>query len=447
MTLTRRDFVRTLMIGSTVLRFAGGGIATDILLPKTSAAASDHSELLDQMERASFEFFWNEADPHTGLVRDRAQADGGSLSRMSSIAATGFGLTALCIAHQRDYRPRAEIVARVRRTLSFLEQAPHIHGFLYHYVDMRSGKRFARSELSPIDMSILLCGVLTCREHFRDPGIRRAAERIYRRVDWPWALHGGDTFVLEWRPEFGFSPLRWDAYCELMMLYLLAIGSPTHPIPAESWRSFRRPTLVYGDYQFISTPAPLFVHQYSHAWFDFRGKQDEYTDYFANSVLASQAHREFCQSLRERFPSYSPELWGITASDSVKGYVAWGGPPLQGPVDGSIVPAAAAGSLPFVFSDSMAVLRNLRERYGKQIWKRYGFVDAFNPLTGWVDHEVVGIDQGISMVMAENARSEFVWRTFMRNPEMKAAMDEVGFRPLRAPATLYSMQGSPAAHS
>jgi hypothetical protein len=435
------------MIGSTVLRFAGGGIATDILLPKTSAAASDHSELLDQMERASFEFFWNEADPHTGLVRDRAQADGGSLSRMSSIAATGFGLTALCIAHQRDYRPRAEIVARVRRTLSFLEQAPHIHGFLYHYVDMRSGKRFARSELSPIDMSILLCGVLTCREHFRDPGIRRAAERIYRRVDWPWALHGGDTFVLEWRPEFGFSPLRWDAYCELMMLYLLAIGSPTHPIPAESWRSFRRPTLVYGDYQFISTPAPLFVHQYSHAWFDFRGKQDEYTDYFANSVLASQAHREFCQSLRERFPSYSPELWGITASDSVKGYVAWGGPPLQGPVDGSIVPAAAAGSLPFVFSDSMAVLRNLRERYGKQIWKRYGFVDAFNPLTGWVDHEVVGIDQGISMVMAENARSEFVWRTFMRNPEMKAAMDEVGFRPLRAPATLYSMQGSPAAHS
>ncbi len=207
---------------------------------------------------------------------------------------------------------------------------------------------------------------------------------------------------------------------------------------AVSWHSFRRPTLVYGGYQFISTPAPLFVHQFSHAWFDFRGKQDEYADYFANSVPATQAHRQFCQSLRERFPSYSPELWGITASDSVKGYVAWGGPPLQGPVDGSIVPAAA-GSLPFVFADSMAVLRNLRERYG--------FVDAFKPLTGWVDHEVVGIDQSISMVMAENARSEFVWRTFIRNPEMQAAMDKAGFRPLRTPATLYSMQGSPAAHS
>ena len=447
MPLTRREFMRTLMIGSTVLRLTGGGIATDILLPKASAAASDSSELLDQMERASFEFFWNEANPYTGLVRDRSEADGGSLSRMSSIAATGFGLTALCIAHQRNYRPRAEITARVRRTLHSLEHAPHVHGFLYHYVDMGDGRRFAKSELSPIDMSILLCGVLTCREYFQDAAIRRAAARIYRRVEWPWALNHGDTFALEWKPEFGFSPLRWNAYCESMMLYLLAIGSPTHPIPAECWHSVRRPKIVYGDYQFISTPAPLFVHQYSHAWFDFRGKQDEYADYFANSVVASQAHRQFCQDLKAKFPSYSRELWGITASDSIKGYVAWGGPPLQGPVDGSIVPAAAAGSLPFLFSDSMMVLHNLRQRYGKQIWKRYGFVDAFNPLTGWVDHEVVGIDVGISMVMAENARSEFVWRTFMRNPEVRVAMEKVGFGPLRTPATLYSMQGSPAANS
>ena len=447
MTLTRREFLRTLTIGSAILRFAGGGIATDVLLSKASAAASTNSELLDQLERASFEFFWNEADPHTGLVRDRAEADGGSRSRMSSIAATGFGLTALCIAHQRNYRPRAEITARVRQTLHFLEHAPHVHGFLYHYVDMHDGRRFARSELSPIDMSILLCGVLTCREYFHDAAIRRAATRIYRRVEWPWALHDGDMFALEWKPEFGFSPLRWDSYCESMMLYLLAIGSPTHPIPAACWHSFRRPMLVYEDYQFISTPAPLFVHQYSHAWFDFRGKQDDYADYFANSVLASQAHRQFCQALSAQFPSYSPELWGITASDSRKGYVAWGGPPLQGPVDGSVVPAAAAGSLPFLFADSMVVLRNLRKRYGKQVWKRYGFVDAFNPLTGWVDHEVVGIDVGISLLMAENARTEFVWRTFMRNPEVQVAMEKSGFRPLPAPATLYSMQGSAAMHS
>jgi hypothetical protein len=145
-------------------------------------------------------------------------------------------------------------------------------------------------------------------------------------------------------------------------------------------------------------------------------------------VMAVRAHRQFCLDLRPQFHSYSESLWGVTASDSCKGYVAWGGPPLQGPVDGSIVPAAAAGSLPFLYSESMAVLRNLRQQYGKEVWKRYGFVDAFNPLTGWVDSDVVGIDVGISMLMAENARSQFVWNTFMRNREARIAMQKCGFR-------------------
>ncbi len=393
------------------------------------------------MERSAFEFFWHEADPNTGLVRDRAKAVGGDARRMSSIAATGFGLTALCIGHRRRYRSRAEITQRVRRTLRFLaDSAPHVNGFFYHYADMRDGQRFMLSEVSPIDTAILLCGVLTCRQYFRDRSIRRDATRIYERVDWPWAMNDGQTFSLCWTPELGFNRLRWDSYCESMMLYLLAIGSPTHAIGPECWRGFKRPTLTYRNYSFISAPAPLFVHQFSHAWFDFRGKRDDYADYFANSVLASQAHRQFCRDLSGSFPSYSDDLWGITASDSAKGYVAWGGPPLQGPVDGSIVPAAAAGSLPFVFPESMAVLRTLRRRYGRQIWKRYGFVDAFNPLTGWVDGDVVGIDQGISMLMAENARSEFVWRTFMRNPEVRSAMEKCGFHSLSEPATVYSMQ-------
>ena len=447
MLLNRRDFMRTLMIGSTILRFTGGGIATDVLLSKASAATSTNSELLDQMERAAFEFFWNEADPHTGLVRDRAEADGGSNSRMSSIAATGFGLTALCIAHQRGYRPRAEITARVRQTLHFLERAPHVHGFLYHYVDMRDGRRFAKSELSPIDMSILLCGVLTCREYFHDAAIRRAAARIYRRVEWPWALHDGDTFALEWKPEFGFSPLRWDAYCESMMLYLLAIGSPTHPIPAACWHASAGRRLSTGTIN--SSPRRRRCLSTSSR---MRGSISAASRMstpitLRTPYLPRRRTGNSARTLSARFPSYSPELWGITASDSSKGYVAWGGPPLQGPVDGSIVPAAAAGSLPFLFPESMTVLRNLRQRYGEQIWKRYGFVDAFNPLTGWVDHEVVGIDVGISLLMAENARSEFVWRTFMRNPEMQPPWIKAGFRPLREPATLYSMQGSPAMHS
>ena len=215
-----------------------------------------------------------------------------------------------------------------------------------------------------------------------------------------------------------------------MMLYLLAVGSLTHPIPERCWRSIRRPAVIYGDYRFISTPAPLFVHQFSHAWFDFRDKQDNFADYFENSVVASHAHRHFCRQLSGRFPSYSEKVWGITASDSSRGYVVWGGPPSLGPIDGTLVPAAAAGSLPFVFGESMSVLRNLREHYGDKIWKRYGFVDAFNPLTGWVSQDVLGIDVGISMLMAENARSQFVWNTFMRNREAQAAMERVGFRPI-----------------
>src|SRR5439155_16515031 len=241
-------------------------------------------------------------------------------------------------------------------------------------------------------------------------------------------LDRGNTFALDWTPEYGFSPLRWDSYCESMMLYLLAMGSTTHPISPECWRAFRRPKMVYGNHQFISSPAPLFVHQFSHAWFDFRNKRDDYANYFENSVIASRAHREFCAGLSERFPCYSGDVWGITASDSSAGYVAWGGPPMQGPIDGSIVPAASAGSLPFLFPESMAVLRNLRGYYGKEIWKKYGFVDAFNPLTGWVSKNVLGIDVGISMLMAENARTQFVWNTFMHNPEVTTAMERAGFR-------------------
>lgn len=440
--------MRAFLAAAATVPLSGTGLASNLLLSRQSAHAHHDSALLDELQRASFEYFWHEADPRTGLVRDRANANGGDARLMSSIAATGFGLTALCIGHQRHYRPRAQIVARVRQTLRFIAtQAPHVHGFLYHYVDLRNGERFALSEVSPIDMAILLCGVLTCREYFPDQAIRRDASEIYERVDWPWAMNGQDTFALSWTPALGFNPFRWDSYCESMMLYLLAIGSPTHPIPAACWHSFQRPWLVYRKYRFISTAAPLFIHQFSHAWFDFRGQQDEYTDYFANSVLASQAHREFCQELRPQFPSYSGEAWGITASDSSKGYVAWGGPPLLGPIDGSIVPAAAAGSLPFTFTESMAVVRNLRRRYGKQIWKRYGFVDAFNPLTGWVDADVVGIDVGISMLMAENARTEFVWNTFMRNPEVRIAMDKCGFHSLGTPATLYSMRNSAASHA
>jgi hypothetical protein len=313
----RRQFLKTAAAGAALFPLAGKGLASQILLPAEVQPADSNNGLLDDLQRASFEFFWNEANPHTGLVRDRANADGGDKRLGSSIAGTGFGLAALCIGQERGYRSRPEITARVRKTLHFLaQQAPNVHGFLYHFVEMDSGKRSVGSEISPIDMAILLCGVLTCREYFHDTQIRRDATILYQRVDWPWALNKGETFALDWTPEFGFSPLRWDSYSESMMLYLLAIGSPTHPIPAECWRTVRRPEIVYGDYSFISTPAPLFIHQFSHAFFDFRNKRDQYTNYFENSVTACRAHRQFCSELSRNFPCYSDDVWGITASDS-----------------------------------------------------------------------------------------------------------------------------------
>lgn len=426
---TRRQFLRGALTGAAALPFAAKTLASTLALGNTESELSD-SALLDAIERTGFEFFWNESNPHSGLVLDRANANGGSVRRKASIAATGFGLTALCIGAERGYRPRKEIERRVALTLDFLrDSAPAEHGFLYHFVDENTGQRIGNSEISPIDMAILLCGALTCREYFDSSEIRGAATTLYNRVDWPWALNGGDTFALCWRPEKGFNHLRWNAYCESMMLYLLAMGSPTAPIPAECWHAIRRPKMVYRGHQYISSPAPLFVHQFSHAWFDFRGKHDDYANYFDNSVLACRAHREFCEELSQKFPCYSGDIWGITASDSSLGYVAWGGPPLIGPIDGTIVPAAAAGSLPFMFSDCVAVLRKLRSQYGNQIWKKYGFVDAFNPLTSWSSKDVLGIDVGITMLMAENARSQFVWNTFMRNPETGLAMERAGFLP------------------
>jgi hypothetical protein len=389
---------------------------------------TDH-KFLDELERASFLFFWESAHPQTGLVKDRSKADGQDPREIASIAATGFGLTALCIAHEREYAPRPEIETRVLNTLRFLwNDLPHEHGFFYHFVNYRTGERLWKCELSSIDTAILLCGVLTARQHFQTPEIRHVAEQIYHRADWRWMLHGTNVFSHGWKPESGFLKSNWDHYCELSMLCLLAIGSPSNAAPAETWHAFTRPVFEYKGYNFISSKDPIFIHQYSHAWFDFRDRLDRYANYFENSVIATKAHQRFCLDLRERYPHFGEDMWGITASDSAKGYRAWGGPPEHGGIDGTLVPCAAAGSLPFLPDETMRVLRTMRSRYGDRIWKRYGFIDAFNPQTDWYAPDVIGIDVGISMLMAENLRTEFVWRTFMKNPEMQRAMNLVGLK-------------------
>ena len=402
----------------------GGGSSA----PPPPPPVSD-DEFLDQIQRAIFQFFWEQASPTTGQVKDRALAAGNDTRTISSIAATGFGLTALSIGHKRGYGDSAQIKARVTTTLDFLlNQLTHVNGFFYHFIDMNTGARVFNSEVSSIDTSILLCGVLTCRQYFQDAQIQSLATQIYNRVNWPWMLNGGAAFSMGWTPENGFIPSRWDTYSELMMIYLLAIGSPTNPVPASSWDAFTRPLFTFQGITYITNlDAPLFIHQYSHAWFDFRNKSDKYANYFDNSVKATQAHKLFCLSLQSQWNDYQPNLWGISASDSVKGYVAWGGPPSMGPIDGSIVPCAAAGSIPFAPGDCLAVLRNIRTQFPKT-WQRYGFVDAFNPLSGWYDPDVIGIDVGSTMLMAENQRSNFVWNTFMTNPEAQIAFQAVQLR-------------------
>jgi hypothetical protein len=213
-----------------------------------------------------------------------------------------------------------------------------------------------------------------------------------------------------------------------MMIYLLGFGSPSHPLGPTTWDAWTRPTYTYDGITYISAGDPLFTHQYSHAWYDFRNKRDAYADYYDNSVKATEAHKRFCLALRDTYPTYSEDLWGITASDSQRGYTAWGGPPAVGPIDGSVVPCAAGGSLPFAFNDCMRVMRTLRGPYADMVWKKYGFVDAFNPMNGWVNPDVIGIDVGITLVMAENARTGFVWDTFMKNPEAQVGMQKAGFK-------------------
>jgi hypothetical protein len=232
-------------------------------------------------------------------------------------------------------------------------------------------------------------------------------------------------FAMAWR-NGAFESGRWNHYSELMMMYLLALGSPTHPIDAASWNAWQRPVMRFEDYTYVSAADPLFVHQYSHAWFDFRKKHDRFVNYFENSIVATRAHKAFCISLGA---PYSEDYWGITASDSQHGYRAWGGPPAHGDIDGSVVPCAAGGSLAFVPSDCLRVLHALKQSYGDKAWGRYGFCDAFNPKDNWYDPDCLGIDQGITVVMAENLRTGFVWKTFARNPEVAVAFQRAGFQP------------------
>lgn len=420
---SRREFLRSALAGAMLLPSTRHSLAR----PELPSRKSD-ADLLDQICKAGFRYFWEAASPYTGIVKDRSRSDGVDARTVGSIAATGFGLTVLCLGAEFQYEKRSKIEERVLRTLEFFHgPALREKGFFYHFVDIHSGERLWNCEVSSIDTALLLCGVLTCREYFANDRIRSLADGIYRRADFRWMLNDGLTLSHGWRPEAGFLKSRWDSYSEHMMLYLLAIGSPTYSIPGESWAAWARPLHRYFGEEYTGCQAPLFIHQYSHAWIDFRGKRDQFADYFENSIRATRAHIKFCLDLAKKFPRYSDQLWGITASDSAHGYVVWGGPPAMGPIDGTIVPSAAAGSLPFLADQCLKVLRGIRDTYRSRCWKRYGFVDAFNPHNSWTNPDVIGIDIGIATLMAANLNKQMPWKIFMKAPEIALAMKKVGF--------------------
>ncbi len=386
-------------------------------------------QFLEELEKLNFKYFWEQTSSQTGLTKDRCNVVSNDTTMVASIAATGFGLTALCIGQKRGFVSFRDARDRALVTLRFLRKKMPTHrGFFYHFADLNTGERVWDSEVSSVDTAILLCGILTCRQHFQEHSeISLLAYEIFDRVDWSWLSEDTSLLPHGWTPEVGFLPFRWDYYSELMMMYLLGLGSLSHPLSVEAWNAWKRTRFEYDGIRYIGSFAPLFVHQYSQAWFDFRGKRDKYADYFENSASATEAHRRFCLELAKQFPDYSDDLWGITASDSQHGYVIWGGPPAMGPIDGTVVPSASAGSLPFLPQPVMRVLKNIRT-ITERAWSKYGFVNAFNPLKNWYDHDVIGIDQGITMLMAENARTGFVWDTFMKNPEAQRGMERAGFK-------------------
>ena len=415
--LTRRTFLASLPLACSAAR----------------KLTKEEDRFLEDLSHRCFLFFWEQANPTTGLVRDRASADAAAPDSrpMASSAATGFGLTGLSIAAERRWIPRTAARDRALATLRFYAgQSVHEHGWFYHFTDCATGARWRTNEISTIDTALLLAGMITAQEYFiKDEEIDRLVRKIWDRIDFQWMMNGNPSLLsMHWKPEDGFSKNFWDHHCELGIMYLLGIASTTSPMPVESWHAWRRPTVTYAGHTYISGAPPLFVHQYSQAWIDFRNrreKQSPQTNWFDNSVEATLAHRQFCIDLKSQFPGYTENVWGITASDTAHGYKAWGGPPATRNIDGSVVPCAAGGSLMLAPEICLPALIEMRRAFGDRIYKHYGFVDAFHPTNGWASRDVLGIDLGITLLSAENLRTGNVWSWFMRNRQIRRAMSEI----------------------
>ncbi len=410
---------------------------------------ADDNAFLDYVQHTAFDYFWYEANPTNGLVRDRSEP-----YSEASIAATGFGLTALGIGIDHGWISRARGRARALATLRTFAQGPQgtnatgvigYQGWFYHFLDLGTGLRASTTELSSIDTALLLAGVLYAKQYFDGPDpdevtLRALADALYAGVNWSWMANGGASLTMGWHPDTGFIGARWIGYDEGMILYLLGLGAPTNALPPADWQSWTSGyqwATNYG-YAFVQFP-PLFGHQYSHCWVDFRHVADAYmsakqSTYAENSRRATLAQRAYAIANPGGFTGYSSNVWGLTACDGPGvnpyfGYIARGAPPPQND-DGTIAPTAAGGSFAFTPEYSLPTLRYLYDQYRANLWTGYGFRDAFNLSANWWDPDVIGIDQGPILLMIENHRSQRVWKLFRRNPEIQRGLAQAGFAPL-----------------
>lgn len=419
----------------------------------------DERSLL-KLQEDTFGYYVRETNPTNGMVPDSTRK-----GSPASIAAIGLGLAAYAVAVERGYVTRAEAVDRVLTTLRFFWKSPQApasgatgyKGFFYHYLDMETGQRINRSELSTIDTAYVLAGALTCRAFFdldtnEEREIRDLADELYARADWQWALNEGETVAHAWKPERGFSRYRWEGYSEALILYVLALASPTHPIPPDSyraWASTYRWKKLYG-LEFLYA-GPLFIHQLSHIWIDFRRIQDEYMrskgiDYFENSRRATYVQQQYAIRNPRKFRGYNEHSWGITASDGpgpatqlVDGvtrkffdYCARGVP--HGPDDGTLAPWGVVASLPFAPEIVLPAIAYLDEKY-PYIISKYGFRCSYNPTfsndtdkdKGWIAQGYYGLDQGPIVMMIENHMSGLLWDLMRSCPYIDAGLRRAGF--------------------
>ena len=425
-----------------------------------------HEFSLEDLQRRTFNFFWELADPNTGLIPDR----GPSLS-FSSIASHGFGLAAYLIGIENGFVNRAVAAKRVLKSLKYLFQLPQsdaksgiggYKGFFYHFLHMHNGKRFLQIELSTIDTALLMAGVLACQSYFdheenpTEAEIRQVADDLYRRVDWQWSVKSGTNLItMGWSPENGFANDGWAGYNEGMIIYILALGSPTRPIKAEAWNEWTK-TYVWDNfmgYEHVNF-GPLFGHQYSQMFIDFKGIQDPYMkekgiDYFINSQRATLSNRAYCIDNPYSFRGYSESVWGLTACDgpanmkkSVNGreikfmaYSARGAAIDYVVDDGTLAPTSAGGSIPFAPEECIAALKAMYDKYGTLIYGEYGFKDCFNPSYvyerngeyGWVDTDYIGIDQGPIIIQIQNYKNRLIWELLKKNKYIVTGLKRAGF--------------------